>query len=262
VFDELDLTTPKGILLYGPPGTGKTLLAKAVANESESNFISVKGPELLSKWVGESEKGVREVFSKARENAPTIVFFDELDSIAGERGQQTGDSGVSERVVSQLLTELDGLETLEDVVVIATTNRPDLIDDALVRPGRLDRHIHVPVPNEEGRQAIFAVHTRDKPLADDVDIDWLAAETEGYVGADIEAVVREATMATARDLITSSSPEELEEMIGTVRITKEHFENAFDEVSPSVTAKTRERYADIEDPTEHAEPESTSSETV
>ncbi|SIR89729.1 transitional endoplasmic reticulum ATPase [Haladaptatus litoreus] len=260
VFDELDLTTSKGILLYGPPGTGKTLLAKAVANESESNFISVKGPELLSKWVGESEKGVREIFSKARSNAPTIVFFDELDSIAGERGQQTGDSGVSERVVSQLLTELDGLETLEDVVVIATTNRPDLIDDALVRPGRLDRHIHVPVPDEEGREAIFSVHTRDKPLAGDVDLEWLAAETEGYVGADIEAVVREATMTAARKLIISSSPEELAEMIGTVRITKEHFENAFVEVPPSVTARMRDRYAEIEHRSKRSEPENRRSE--
>ena len=170
VFTQMDMQAAKGVLLYGPPGTGKTLLAKAVANESESNFISVKGPELLNKFVGESEKGVREVFKKARQNAPTVIFFDEIDAIATERGRNSGDSGVSERVVSQLLTELDGLEALEDVVVIATTNRPDLIDSALLRPGRLDRHVHVPVPDEEARRKIFAVHTREKPLADDVDL--------------------------------------------------------------------------------------------
>jgi len=174
VFEELDMQAAKGVLMYGPPGTGKTLLAKAVANEAESNFISIKGPELLNKFVGESEKGVREVFSKARENAPTIVFFDEIDSIATERGQGTGDSGVGERVVSQLLTELDGLESLEDVVVIATTNRPDLIDSALLRPGRLDRHVHVPVPDEDARRKILEVHTRNKPLADDVDLGVIA----------------------------------------------------------------------------------------
>jgi len=250
VYDGLNLDTPKGILLYGPPGTGKTLLAKAVANESESNFISVKGPELLSKWVGESEKGVREVFSKARENAPTVVFFDELDAIAGERGQRMGDSGVSERVVSQLLTELDGLEALEDVVVIATTNRPDLIDNALLRPGRLDRHIHVPVPDEEGRRAIFAVHTRDKPLDEEIELDWLAAESDGYVGADIEAVVREATMIAARDLITSVSPEELEESVKEVRLTRDHFKQAFDEVTPSATGGTKARHEAFEQQSE------------
>jgi transitional endoplasmic reticulum ATPase len=246
VFDAMDMQSAKGVLMYGPPGTGKTLLAKAVANESESNFISVKGPELLDKYVGESEKGVREIFKKARENAPTVVFFDEIDSIATERGRNTGDSGVSERVVSQLLTELDGLETLEDVVVVATTNRPDLIDSALLRPGRLDRHVHVPVPDEDGRRAIFAVHTEAKPLADDVDLDELAAGTEGYVGADIEAVCREASMAASREFINSVSREEVAESVGNVRVTMEHFEDALDEVAPSVTAETRERYEQIE----------------
>ncbi|MEF8780757.1 MAG: CDC48 family AAA ATPase [Haloferacaceae archaeon] len=246
VFDELDIQSAKGVLMYGPPGTGKTLLAKAVANEAESNFISIKGPELLNKFVGESEKGVREVFSKARENAPTIVFFDEIDSIATERGSHTGDSGVSERVVSQLLTELDGLEALEDVVVIATTNRPDLIDSALLRPGRLDRHVHVPVPDEDARRAIFEVHTREKPLADDVDLDSLARRTEGYVGADIEAVCREAAMAASREFVNSVSPEEIGESVGNVRITADHFESALDEVNPSVTPETRERYEEIE----------------
>jgi transitional endoplasmic reticulum ATPase len=246
VFDELDMQAAKGVLLYGPPGTGKTLLAKAVANEAESNFISIKGPELLNKYVGESEKGVREVFSKARENAPTIVFFDEIDSIATERGKNSGDSGVGERVVSQLLTELDGLESLEDVVVIATTNRPDLIDSALLRPGRLDRHVHVPVPDEEARRKILEVHTRNKPLADDVDLDALARKTDGYVGADIEAVAREASMNASREFIASVSPEEVGESVGNVRVTMAHFEDALDEVNPSVTAETRERYEEIE----------------
>ena len=246
VFEELDMQAAKGVLMYGPPGTGKTLLAKAVANESESNFISIKGPELLNKFVGESEKGVREVFSKARENAPTIVFFDEIDSIATERGGGANDSGVGERVVSQLLTELDGLESLEDVVVIATTNRPDLIDSALLRPGRLDRHVHVPVPDEAGRRKILEVHTREKPLADDVDLDAIARRTEGYVGADLEAVAREASMSASREFIQSVSREEVRESVGNVRVTMAHFENALDEVNPSVTAETRERYEEIE----------------
>jgi transitional endoplasmic reticulum ATPase len=247
VFQQLDMEAAKGVMLYGPPGTGKTLLAKAVANESESNFISVKGPELLNKYVGESEKGVREIFSKARENAPTVIFFDEIDAIATERGRNTGDSGVSERVVSQLLTELDGIEELEDVVVIATSNRPDLIDPALLRPGRLDRHVHVPVPDEEARRAIFEVHTREKPLADDVDLDRLARRTEGYVGADVEAVTREAAMAASREFINSVEPEDIDDTLGNVRITMAHFEDALDEVSPSVTPEAKERYERIEE---------------
>ncbi|MCH7659623.1 MAG: CDC48 family AAA ATPase [Euryarchaeota archaeon] len=255
VFESMDLDAAKGVLLYGPPGTGKTLLAKAVANEAESNFISIKGPELLNKFVGESEKGVREVFSKARENAPTVIFFDEIDSVAGERGRQSGDSGVGERMVSQLLTELDGLEELEDVVVVATTNRPDLIDSALLRPGRLDRHVHVPVPDEEARRAIFEVHTREKPLADDVDLDELAEAAEGYVGADIEAVCREASMAATREFINSVGPEEAANSIGNVRVNREHFEQALEEVNPSVTAETRERYEEIEERFDRGSPE-------
>src|SRR6056297_2410868 len=256
VFETMDMEAAKGVLLYGPPGTGKTLMAKAVANEAESNFISIKGPELLSKWVGESEKGVREVFAKARENAPTVVFFDEIDSIATERGSGGGgDSQVGERVVSQLLTELDGLEELEDVVVVATTNRPDLIDSALIRPGRLDRHVHVPVPDEDARRAILAVHTKHKPLADDVDLDALAEQTEGYVGADIEAVCREASMAASREFIGSVDPEQIGESVGNVRVKAEHFEAALDEVTPSVTEETRERYAEIEERFDTAEPE-------
>ncbi|MDZ7730176.1 MAG: CDC48 family AAA ATPase [Natrialbaceae archaeon] len=261
VFEEMDLDAAKGVLLYGPPGTGKTLLAKAVANEAQSNFISIKGPELLNKFVGESEKGVREVFEKARSNAPTVDLFDEIDSIASERGQRTGDSGVSERMVSQLLTELDGLEELEDVVVVATTNRPDLIDAALLRPGRLDRHVHVPVPDEDGRRKIFEVHTRDKPLADNVDLGWLASETDGFVGADIEAVCREASMAASREFIHSVDPSEMSESVGNVRISREHFELALEEVGPSVTADVRERYEELEDEFTPTEPEVAKTET-
>ena len=255
VFEAMDLNAAKGVLLYGPPGTGKTLLAKAVANEAQSNFISVKGPELLNKFVGESEKGVREVFAKARENAPTVVFFDEIDSIAGERGGGQTDSGVGERVVSQLLTELDGIEEMEDVVVVATTNRPDLIDSALLRPGRLDRHVHVPVPDEEARRAIFAVHTRDKPLADGVDLNSLARRTDGYVGADIEAVCREASMAATREFINSVDPEDIGDSVSNVRVTMAHFEHALEEVGPSVTDETKERYEEIEKRFDTAEPD-------
>jgi transitional endoplasmic reticulum ATPase len=198
-FEKFGVTPPRGVLIYGPPGTGKTLLAKAVANESKANFIAVKGPELLSKWVGESEKGVREVFRKARQTAPTVIFFDEIDSIASARSGSSTDSGVTQRVVNQLLTEIDGLEELQDVAVIAATNRVDIMDPALLRPGRFDRHVKVDDPDEAARLAIFKVHTKDMPLADDVDLDYLAKNTQKYVGADIEAVCREAVMLTLRD---------------------------------------------------------------
>ncbi len=227
----LSLTPAKGVLLHGPPGTGKTLLAKAVANEADSNFISIKGPELFNKYVGESEKGVREVFSKARENAPTVVFFDEIDSIATERGRGVGDSNVGERVVSQLLTELDGLEELEDVVVIAATNRPDLIDDALLRPGRLDRHISVAQPDEEARREISHVHTRDRPLADDVDVDDLAEQTDGYIRADIEALCRESAQITVREHVQAEAAGE-ESAVEEIELTGNHFEQALEEFEP------------------------------
>jgi transitional endoplasmic reticulum ATPase len=176
-----------------------------------------------------------------------VIFFDEIDSIAGQRGRTQSDSGVGERVVSQLLTELDGLEELEDVVVVATTNRPDLIDSALLRPGRLDRHVHVPVPDEEARRKIFEVHTRGKPLADDVDLDQLARKTEGYVGADVEAVCREASLAATREFIHSVDAEEAATSVGNVRVTMDHFEHALDEVKASVDEEMKKQYDEMEE---------------
>ena len=231
-FKRLGVRPPKGILLYGAPGTGKTLLAKAVASESEANFISVKGPELLSKWVGESEKAVREIFKKARQAAPSIIFFDEVDSLAPRRGM--GDTNVSERVVNQLLTEVDGLEEMNDVVVIAATNRPDILDPALLRPGRFDRIILTPAPNEKGRLEIFKVHTKDMPLKG-VDLDVLAKETEGYVGADIEAVCREAAIFALRADINAKE------------VRKEHFDESLKKVRPSVSKEIEKEYADLQE---------------
>jgi transitional endoplasmic reticulum ATPase len=197
LFEHMGANPSKGILLYGPPGTGKTMLAKAVATESEANFINVKGPEFLSKWVGESEKAVRETFRKARQAAPCVVFMDEIDSIAPTRGGDS-DSHVTERVISQLLTELDGLESLNNVVIIAATNRPDIIDPALLRPGRFDRLVQVGLPDLDARKDILRVQTRGKPLAADVDLDELAKKTEGYTGADIGGMVNEAIMISIR----------------------------------------------------------------
>jgi transitional endoplasmic reticulum ATPase len=239
VFEKLLTKPPKGILLFGPPGTGKTLLAKAVANESECNFISVKGPELLSKWVGESEKGVREIFRKARQAAPSIIFFDEVDALVPKRGTYMGSSHVTESVVSQILTELDGLEELKNVTVIGATNRPDMLDPALMRPGRMERHIYVPPPDREGRRKIFEVYLRnaDALLADDVKIDDLVAETENYVGADIEALVREAKLAAMREFLSRMAgkpPEELSDALINVRLTRSHFEEARKKVKGSL----------------------------
>ncbi len=200
VFEKIGVRPPKGVLLFGPPGTGKTLLAKAVANESGANFISVKGPEIFSKWVGESEKAIRGIFRKARQSAPCIIFFDEIDAIAPKRGRDLS-SAVTDKVVNQLLTELDGMEEPKDVVVIAATNRPDIIDPALLRPGRLDRVILVPVPDEKARLDIFKIHTRGMNLAEDVSLEELAKKTEGYTGADIEALCREAAMLAVRESI-------------------------------------------------------------
>ena len=201
LFAKGDVRPPKGILLYGPPGTGKTLIAKAVANESEANFISIKGPELISKWVGESEKGVREVFRKARAAAPCVVFFDEVDAIAPRRKSGEADSQVTERVVSQLLTEMDGLEELKGVVVLGATNRPDIIDEALLRPGRFDKILRIPPPDKEGRIEILKIHTKKKPLAKDVDIVKLAEMTEGYTGAEIAAAANAASIAAIKQYV-------------------------------------------------------------
>ena len=242
VFSYMDAKPPKGILLYGPPGTGKTLLAKAVATESEANFISVKGPEFLSKWVGESERAVRETFRKARQAAPCIIFFDEIDAIAPSRGS-LGDSHVTERVISQLLTELDGLEELRDVTVIAATNRPDIIDAALLRPGRFDRLIYIPPPDKEARKEIFKIHLRKKPLAKDVNIEELAEKTEGYTGADIAAVCNEAVMSAIREYINSGGKLNREE-IKKLRISKKHFEEALKNVKP-MAKEELERYIEI-----------------
>lgn len=198
VFKKLGIRASKGFLLYGPPGVGKTLLAKAVANESKANFISVKGPEVLSKWVGESEKAIREIFKKAKQVAPTIVFLDEIDSIAPRRGSY-GDSGVTERMVNQLLTSLDGMEVLQGVIVIAATNRPDIMDPALTRAGRFDKMIYIPAPDKESRLQILKVHSKNMPLAEDVNLEEIADRTEGYVGADLENLCREAGMTAYRE---------------------------------------------------------------
>jgi len=202
LFSKADIKPPKGMLLYGPPGTGKTLLAKAVASTSESNFISIKGPELLSKWVGESEKGIREIFRKARQAAPCVIFFDEIDAIAPRRsGTNGGDSHVTERLVSQMLTEMDGLEDLKGVVIIGATNRPDIIDEALLRPGRFDRLLEIPIPDKDARKQILQIHLKKKPLGADVNIDKLVDLTDRYTGAEIEALVNAAAIAAVREYI-------------------------------------------------------------
>ncbi|HET6808810.1 MAG TPA: CDC48 family AAA ATPase [Nitrososphaera sp.] len=236
MFAYADATPPKGILLYGPPGTGKTLMAKATANESEANFISIKGPELLSKWVGESEKGVREIFRKARQAAPCIIFFDEIDAIAPVRGGGFGTSHVTERVISQMLTELDGLEVLTNVVVIAATNRPDIIDPALLRPGRFDRLLYVPPPDYESRKQIIHIHTKKKPLADDTNIDNLATKMDGYTGADIAAVASAAVMLALREHVSKyGKPQEAESHAKELKIHMRHFEEAMKKVRPLST---------------------------
>ncbi len=231
-FTRMGIKPPKGILLYGPPGTGKTMLAKAIANESGANFISVKGPELLSKWVGESEKAVRKIFEKARQLSPSIIFFDEIDAIAPKRGVNS-DSGVTERVVNQLLTEIDGLEEMRDVVVIAATNRPDIVDPALLRPGRFDRLILAKIPEEGMRERIFKLHTKNMPLKA-VDLKKLAENTEGYVGADIESICREAAILALR---ADKNAKE---------VSHKNFEEALQRVKPSVDAETKLAYDKLE----------------
>ncbi len=238
VFEHMNASPPKGILLYGPPGTGKTMLAKAVATESEANFIAVKGPEFLNKWVGESEKAVRETFRKARQASPCVIFMDEIDSIAPERG--TGrDNNVTERVISQMLTEMDGLESLNDVVVIAATNRPDIMDPALLRPGRFDKSIYIGIPDKEARKSIFGIHTKDRPLADNVDLDDLVEKTDGYTGADIAAICNEAVMNAVRKLV-AKNPDPTDEDIASCRVNGEDFDKALNKFGPKSRETLRE----------------------
>jgi len=244
-FTRMGVAPPKGVLIYGPPGCGKTLLAKAVATESEANFISVKGPEILSKWVGESEKAVREVFRKGRLASPSIIFFDEFDAIAPRRGSGVGDSQVTERVISSLLTEIDGLESLHDVVVMAATNRPDMLDPALLRPGRFDRLVLVPAPDDAARLKIFELYTRGKnmPLAEDVDLERLTRMAKGYVGADVEALCREAAMLALREDINAE------------KVYLRHFEEAVKKIHPSVTPDMAKWYERVEERFRQTTPE-------
>ena len=232
-FKRMGVKAPKGILLYGAPGTGKTLLAKAIAHESEANFISIKGPELLSKWVGESEKAVREIFKKARQTAPTVIFFDEIDSLVPRRNASS-DSHVTERVVNQLLTELDGLEDLTDIVIIGATNRPDMVDTALLRPGRFDRIVLTPVPDTKAREEILKIHTKGMPIQG-ITPEEIAEMTEGYVGADLEAVCREAAIMALREDMSAKE------------IIKKHFSESLKKVRPSATKEIEKEYEELKD---------------
>ncbi|MEA3198621.1 MAG: transitional endoplasmic reticulum ATPase [Thermoplasmata archaeon] len=232
VFKRMGIKPPRGILLYGPPGTGKTLLAKAVANESRANFISVKGPEVLSKWVGESEKAIREIFKKAKQASPCIIFMDEIDSIAPRRSMGSSDSHVTERMVNQLLTSIDGMEALEGIVVIAATNRPDILDPALLRAGRFDRLLQAPPPDQGARKKILEIHAAAMPLQD-VDLEELSRRTNGYVGADLQSLCREAAMLALRVNMKADI------------VTMKDFEQALSQVRPSVDENTTEYYKKI-----------------
>ncbi|MCG2870781.1 MAG: CDC48 family AAA ATPase [Sulfolobales archaeon] len=255
-YEALSIEVPKGVLLFGPPGTGKTLLAKAVATESGANFIAVRGPEVLSKWVGESEKAIREIFRKARQAAPTVVFFDEIDAVAPARGMGI-DTGVTERIVNQLLAEMDGIEKLENVVIIAATNRPDILDPALLRPGRFDRLIYVPPPDKQARLEILKVHTRKVALDEDVSLEELAERTEGYTGADLAALVREATLRALREAMKacgskaerectdqSCKDTKIQECLkgSLIKVGKRHFDEALRKVRPSVSSEMVQFY--------------------
>jgi len=233
-FKRMGIRPSRGILLYGPPGTGKTLLAKAVAKESEANFISIKGPSLLSMWVGKSEEGIRKIFEKARQVSPCIVFFDEIDAIAGRRGNGNGQN-VTDRVLNQILSEMDGLDNMKDVLVIAATNRPDMLDTALLRPGRFDKILLVNSPEEEGRKMILDIHTKNMPLAKGIKTIDLARETVGFTGADLEALTREAAMVALRENIDIKT------------VSKKDFEKAKEKISPSVTKRSVETYKKIEE---------------
>ncbi len=235
VFKEMGIRAPKGVLLFGPPGTGKTLLAKAVATESEANFISIRGPEVFNKWVGESERAIREIFKKARQTAPCVLFFDEIDAILASRSLRDETSGVGRKIVNQFLAELDGIQSLKNVLVIGATNRADIIDPAVLRPGRFDNVIFVPPPDRDARLEILKVHTKNMPLHDDVDLEELANMTEGYSGADIEGLCREAAMAAVRD-DWKAKP-----------IRMEHFKKAMEEVRPSIASEDIKRFREMAD---------------
>ena len=231
-FERMGIKPPTGILLYGPPGCGKTMIAKAVATEAGANFISVKGPEVLTMWVGESEKKVREIFRRAKQVAPSIIFFDEIDSLAPRRGMSMG-SKVTENIVSQILTEMSGLEDMHNVTVMAATNRPDMMDPAILRPGRFDRQVLVQAPDEKARNEIFRVHTKAMPLAKDVDIKKLARDTDGYSGADIEAICREAGLNAMREDMNAKN------------VKKKHFTEALKEVSASIDPALIKHYESL-----------------
>ena len=230
VFKRVGVQPPKGILLYGPPGCGKTMLGRAISTESEANFISIKGPEIFSKWVGESEKAIREVFRKGRTAAPSIIFFDELDSVIPRRGMGYADSGATERVISQLLTEMDGIETLQNVVVIAATNRPDILDPAALRPGRFDRLIYVPAPDERTRLQVLKIHAKDMPLEKNISLEELARRSAGYSGADLQALCREAGMIALRHNIDAKE------------VSLKDFEEAMEQIKPSLSADMENAY--------------------
>ena len=234
-FRRLGIRPAKGFLLYGPPGTGKTLLAKATAREAEANFIATKSSDLLSKWYGESEQQIARLFARARQVAPTVIFIDELDSLVPARGGGLGEPQVTERVVNTILAEMDGLEELQSVVVIGATNRPNLIDPALLRPGRFDELIYVAVPDEAGRRHILGIHTEDMPLAGDVDLDDYAARTDRFTGADLEDLVRRAGLFALRDSLEAQ------------RVTDAHFERALKETRASVTPEMETEYEKIEE---------------
>jgi len=233
-FKRMGIRPSRGILLYGPPGTGKTLLAKAVAKGSEANFIQVKGPSLLSMWVGKSEEGMRKVFERARQVSPCVIFFDEIDALAGKRGVEMG-TKVTERVLNQMLAEMDGLEDLSDVLIIGATNRPDMLDPALLRPGRFDKILLVGAPEDEGRLQVLKIHTKNMPLAKDVDLKDLSKKTAGYTGADLESLTREAAMIALRESKDAK------------QVTREHFEEALKKIRPSVSKPLLEVYKKIED---------------
>ncbi|MCL1984484.1 MAG: AAA family ATPase, partial [Methanomassiliicoccaceae archaeon] len=230
-FERLGIRAAKGVLFYGPPGTGKTLIAKAVANESGANFICINGPEIASKWLGESEKAIRQIFKRAKQMAPCIIFFDEMDSVAPRRG--TSGSSNWEKVVNQLLTSMDGVESLKNVMIMGATNRPDMIDPALLRPGRFDKLILIGQPDAGARKKILEVHTKNMPLKDDVDLSEIAKMTDGFVGADIEALCREAGMNAYRE-----DPD--------IRyVEKRHFDAALKDVRPSVSAELMNSYSSV-----------------